>query len=90
MDAPCNNQMSYEHPNGRGKYPNNSYVEELENIKSWRIKNTMDNITCDGTEWCCCPKHNMSVKFDVMYMNHPHTKNDGTKKMKIIKRHTRN
>ena len=46
--------------------PNNSYVGGLNDLESWRVKKSKENITRDVRDCYWCPKHNMEGKFDVM------------------------
>ena len=57
--------------NTKGSDPNKIYVGGLNNIESWRVNKSKDNITRYGQDWYWCPKHDMEGKFDVMYMNYP-------------------
>ena len=45
--------------NTKGREPNNTYVEGLNNLESWRVNKSKDNITRYGQYWYWYPKHNM-------------------------------
>ena len=56
--------------NNKGRDPNKSYVEGLNNIESWRVHKLKDYISIYGQYWYWRPKHNMVGKFDGIYTNH--------------------
>ena len=60
--------------NNNRRNPNKIYVEEINNIESWRVNKSKDEITRDDQDLYWCPKHKMEGKFDGMYMNHPTNK----------------
>ena len=62
--------------NTKGREPNQSYVEELNNIVSWRFNKSKDMITRDVQDWYWFPTHKMEEKFDGMYNNHQSDKYD--------------
>ena len=66
--------ITHNHTNSKGRYPNKSYVQVLNNLESQRVNISKDNITRDGQYWYWCPKNKMKGKFDGMYMNHQDNK----------------
>ena len=61
--------------NNKGRYPNNIYVEGLNNPESWIVNNSRDKITIDGQYCYWFPKNNTKEKFYGMYINHPSKNN---------------
>ena len=57
--------------NNKGRDPNKSFVEGLNNIESWRVNKSKDKIARNGQDWYWFPKHKMEGNFDIIYMNHP-------------------
>ena len=41
--------------NTKGRDPNKSSFEEINNLEYWRVKKSKDNITRDGQDWYWCP-----------------------------------
>ena len=68
--------------NTKGRDPNKSCVEGLNNIEYWRVRKSKDKITTHGQEMYCLPNHIMEGKFNGMYMNHPANKHDELSKKK--------
>ena len=62
--------------NIKGKYPNKSYIQVINNIESWIVKKSEEKVARDGQYWWWFPKHNTGGKFNGMYMNHPDNNHD--------------